>query len=63
MKKDTKIQMKISAFQFDVQKDKYKNIEIIQEALNKENTDIIVLPELSSSGYVFESIDELKKIS
>ncbi len=55
--------MKISAFQFDVQKDKYKNIEIIQEALNKENTDIIVLPELSSSGYVFESIDELKKIS
>ncbi|WP_028330029.1 carbon-nitrogen hydrolase family protein [Brachyspira alvinipulli] len=53
--------MKISAFQFDVQKDKYTNIEIIKEALTKENTDLLVLPELSSSGYLFESRDELKK--
>ena len=59
--------MKISAFEFDIQKDKYQNLEIINNKLNNTNTediaDLIVLPELSSNGYLFESRDEIKKIS
>lgn len=58
--------MKISAFQFDVQKDKYKNLEIINDLvkeISKDKPDIIVLPELSSNGYLFENRNEVEKIS
>ncbi|WP_297297431.1 carbon-nitrogen hydrolase family protein [uncultured Brachyspira sp.] len=59
--------MIINAIEFDVQKDKYKNLEIInnfvQEINNKYKSDLIVLPELSSSGYLFEDREEVKKIS
>uniref|UniRef100_UPI003F4C7C88 carbon-nitrogen hydrolase family protein n=1 Tax=Brachyspira catarrhinii TaxID=2528966 RepID=UPI003F4C7C88 len=55
--------MKISAFEFDIQKDKYKNLEIINNHLKnistKEKSDLIVLPELSSNGYLFENREEL----
>ncbi|WP_300754551.1 nitrilase-related carbon-nitrogen hydrolase [uncultured Brachyspira sp.] len=59
--------MKISTFEFDIQKDKYKNLDIINNQLknisDKEKSDLIVLPELSSNGYLFENRDELKNIS
>ncbi|AEM22187.1 carbon-nitrogen hydrolase family protein [Brachyspira intermedia PWS/A] len=55
--------MKISAFEFDIQKDKYKNLDIINNHLknisDKEKSDLIVLPELSSNGYLFENREEL----
>ncbi|CRF33122.1 carbon-nitrogen hydrolase [Brachyspira suanatina] len=55
--------MKISAFEFYIQKDKYKNLEIINNHLKnistKEKSDLIVLPELSSNGYLFENREEL----
>ena len=57
--------MIISAFEFDIQKDKYKNLEIINNHLKnistKEKSDLIILPELSSNGYLFENRDELSK--
>ncbi|MEI0476395.1 carbon-nitrogen hydrolase family protein [Brachyspira pulli] len=59
--------MIINAIEFDVQKDKYKNLEIInnfvQEINNKYKSDLIILPELSSNGYLFENREEVKKIS
>ena len=59
--------MIINAIEFDVQKDKYKNLEIInnfvQEINNKYKSDLIVLPELSSNGYLFDNRKELKRIS
>lgn len=57
--------MIINAIEFDIQKDKYKNLEIInnfvQEINNKYKSDLVVLPELSSNGYLFKNRDELKK--
>lgn len=59
--------MQISAIEFDIQKDKYKNLELIdnfvKEIKSKFKSDLIVLPELSSNGYLFENRDELKKIA
>ncbi|MDA0040298.1 carbon-nitrogen hydrolase family protein [Brachyspira hyodysenteriae] len=57
--------MIISAFEFDIQKDKYKNLEIINDYLKniKEKSDLVILPELSSNGYLFENRDELKNTS
>ena len=56
--------MNISAIEFNIQKDKYKNLEIINNHLknisDKEKYDLIVLPELSSNGYLFENREELK---
>lgn len=40
-----------------------QNISIIKSALKDKNFDLIVLPELANSGYLFSSIDELKKAS
>ena len=57
--------MKISAVEFDVQKDKHKNLEIInnfaEEISIKYKSDLIILPELSSNGYLFENRTELEK--
>ena len=57
--------MKISAVEFDVQKDKYKNLEIINNFAEKisikEKSDLIILPELSANGYLFENRTELEK--
>ncbi|MEI0797077.1 hypothetical protein R4Q14_01950 [Brachyspira intermedia] len=48
--------MNISTFEFDIQKDKYKNLDIINNQLkNISKSDLIVLPELSSNGYLFEN--------
>ncbi|MEI0538338.1 carbon-nitrogen hydrolase family protein [Brachyspira pulli] len=58
--------MIINAIEFDVQKDKYKNLEIInnfvQEINNKYKSDLIILPELSSNGYLFDNREEVKRI-
>lgn len=57
--------MRISALEFDIQKDKYKNLEIINNLIKdinvQEKSDLIILPELSSNGYLFENRDELEK--
>lgn len=59
--------MKISVLEFDIQKDKYKNLEIINNHLKnittKEKSDLIVLPELSSNGYLFENREKLINIA
>ncbi|WP_300369849.1 hypothetical protein [Brachyspira sp.] len=49
--------MKISALEFDIQKDKYKNLEIINDFIKDTNSNLIVLPELASNGYLFENRD------
>ena len=55
--------MKVSFIQFDVKKDKKENINIIEKHIKTNDANLIVLPELSSSGYLFENREDLLKIS
>ena len=55
--------MKISFIQFDVKKDKKENINIIEKHVKNNDANLIVLPELSSSGYLFEKREDLLKVS
>ena len=47
--------MKVSFIQFNVKKDKKENIKKIEEYIKINDASLIVLPELSSSGYLFEN--------
>jgi predicted amidohydrolase len=40
-----------------------QNISVIESALKDKKFDLIALPELANSGYLFSSIDELQKTS
>ena len=55
--------MKVSFIQFDVTKDKKENINIIKKYIKTNDASLIVLPELSSSGYLFENREELLNVS
>ena len=55
--------MKVSFIQFDVKKDKKENLKKVEEYTKTNDANLIVLPELSSSGYLFENREELLKIS
>ena len=55
--------MKVSFIQFDVKKDKKENLKRIEEYIKNNAASLIVLPELSSSGYLFENRKELLSVS
>ena len=55
--------MKVSFIQFNVKKDKKENIKKIEEYIKINDASLIVLPELSSSGYLFENREELLSVS
>lgn len=55
--------MKVSFIQFDVKKDKKENLKRIEEYIKNNDASLIVLPELSSSGYLFENREELLSVS
>ena len=55
--------MRVSFIQFDVKKDKKENINIIEKHVKNNDANLIVLPELSSSGYLFEKREDLLKVS
>ena len=55
--------MKVSFIQFDVKKDKKENISIIEKYIKNNDANLIVLPELSSSGYLFEKRENLLRAS
>ena len=55
--------MRVSFIQFDVKKDKKENINIIEKHVKNNDASLIVLPELSSSGYLFEKREDLLKVS
>ncbi|MFA8450043.1 MAG: nitrilase-related carbon-nitrogen hydrolase [Bacteroidales bacterium] len=53
--------MRVGFFQFEVKHGDIKgNQRIIQDALLKEKFDLMVLPELFSTGYLFDSKSELR---
>ena len=53
--------MKVSVLQYDVKKDIYENINTIKRLTQGINADILLLPELSMSGYLFKDRNELSK--
>lgn len=55
--------MIVGFIQYDVLKDKKDNFNIIENNLCKEHIDILVLPELSTTGYLFKNKAELYKVS
>lgn len=55
--------MKVSFIQFDVKKDKKENLKKVEEYTKTNDANLIVLPELSSSWYLFENREELLKVS
>jgi predicted amidohydrolase len=56
--------MRIGFFQYSpIFKDKKANLEKITRALNNISTDLIVLPELCNTGYLFKSRKELAEFA
>ncbi|MCI0717302.1 MAG: acyltransferase [Chlorobi bacterium] len=56
--------MKVGLLQFKPEfGDVDANIEKVQKLLHNKNFDLLVLPELPNSGYLFSSIDELNKLA
>lgn len=56
--------MKAGYLQFKPELGKPKsNIEKVQEFISKEDFDLLVLPELANSGYLFAEREELKNVS
>lgn len=55
--------MKIGFIQFDISKNRNENINTIKDLAKKVNADIIVLPELSDCGYLFNNKEELLNCS
>ena len=55
--------MKVSFIQFDIKKDKKENLKKIEEYIKINDANLILLPELSSSGYLFENREELLSVS
>lgn len=52
--------MKVGFIQFDVKKNFEINFNIIEKHLENLKCDLIVLPELTLSGYLFKNKEELK---
>lgn len=56
--------MKIGALQLDIVKnDKEVNLNKIEKYLKEETLDLLVLPELFSTGYFYETIEEREKLA
>ncbi len=56
--------MRVGYFQFDVVRgNSDANLAIIESALAGTSADLVVLPELSTTGYLFESPEALAKIA
>lgn len=55
--------MKVGILQFDVSHQKEENFKVIISALKKKNAELLVLPELSLCGYLFETRDDLRNSS
>jgi len=56
--------VRVGYFQFDVVRgDPDANVSIIEAALNGARADLIVLPELCTTGYLFESADALAEFA
>lgn len=54
--------MKIGFFQFEVKLGGYKeNIDMLTNSLTQEKFDLLVLPELFTTGYLFDSARDLQK--
>ena len=51
--------MRVGFFQYDVFRDRSANLDYIRRALDGEKFDLLVLPELFTSGYTFDSLSEL----
>jgi predicted amidohydrolase len=57
---DEETTMKVGFFQFDVALgDKARNLDRVVQALGAEDFDLLVLPEMFTTGYLFESREEL----
>lgn len=56
--------MKISTIQFETKfKDKEKNLNLIEDYCLKIDTDLLIFPELATTGYFFTDKSELKKFA
>ena len=56
--------MKVGFYQFDViAKDKEKNLAKVKAELQSKEYDLIVLPELFTSGYLFKNKDEVESFA
>lgn len=51
--------MKVGYFQYDVKRSAKENIQSVQKQLERQRYDLLVLPELSMGGYLFENREEL----
>lgn len=51
--------MRVGLLQYDVMHDTMKNLAYLKERLLQQKSDIVVLPELSMCGYLFENRKEL----
>lgn len=49
--------MKVGYIQFDVKRDFTQNLQTIETHLQKMDADLVVLPELSTCGYLFENME------
>ena len=52
--------MRTGFLQFDVNRDRETNIERKQNLISGQDCDIIVLPEISSCGYLFDDREHLR---
>ena len=56
--------MRVASIQLDIIKnDKVKNLEKISNLIGNESYDLIVLPELFSTGYFYENIEDIKTLA
>lgn len=56
--------MKVGVYQFDIKiREVEKNITKVEEVLNGINSDLVVLPELFTTGYLFSNKEDLMKYS
>ncbi len=56
--------MRVGYFQFDVVwGDPDRNVAIIESAVGGADTDLIVLPELCTTGYLFDSVEALNGLA
>ena len=53
--------MRVGFIQFDVKHNKEENFKTIEQSLSQMDCELVVLPELSLCGYLFEDKEELKK--
>ncbi len=55
--------MKLGFIQYDVKHNKEENFKCIEKSICKKEYDLLVLPELSLCGYLFEDRNDLRKIA